>query len=164
MIANFEVDFLKEDSDYHTECGIFANVDKPYQLTKDLELHIIELPKLEKLLRENKKVKNEKLALWLKFISNPNELEEKEMEANKEVKMAKEELDRINQDEREAWLAEKRLEYIRDLHSSEDYGREEGRKEKAIDIAKKMLKDECDIEIIIKYTGLLREEIEKLKK
>ena len=38
-------------------------------------------------------------------------------------KMAKEELDRINQDEREAWLAEKRLEYIRDLHSSEDYGR-----------------------------------------
>ena len=28
LIANFEVDFLKEDRDYHTECGIFANVDK----------------------------------------------------------------------------------------------------------------------------------------
>ena len=123
MIANFEVDFFKEDRDYHTECGMFANVDKPYQLTKDLELHIIELPKLKKMIEENKEVKNEKLALWLKFISNPNELEEKEMETNKEVKMAKEELDRINQDEREAWLAEKRLEYIRDLHSSEDYGR-----------------------------------------
>lgn len=39
----------------------------------------------------------------------------------------------------------------------------EGLKEKSIDIAKNMLKDSLDIEIIMKYTGLSKEEIEKLK-
>ena len=32
-----------------------------------------------------------------------------------------------------------------------------------IEMAKKMLKDKLDIENIIKYTGLTKEEIEKLK-
>ena len=39
----------------------------------------------------------------------------------------------------------------------------EGLKEKSIDIAKNMLKDSLDIEIIMKYTGLSKEEIKKLK-
>ena len=42
------------------------------------------------------------------------------------------------------------------------YAREQGEENKSIEIAKKMLKDGLDIEIIIKYTGLTKEEIEKL--
>ena len=43
-------------------------------------------------------------------------------------------------------------------------GRTEGRKEERIEIAKSMLKKECDISLISEVTGLSIEEIEKLKK
>ena len=42
-------------------------------------------------------------------------------------------------------------------------GIKEGIKEQSISIAKKMLEKNLDIEIIIKTTGLTKEEIEKLK-
>ena len=42
-------------------------------------------------------------------------------------------------------------------------GKEEGLKEKSIEIAKNMLKDNVDINIISKYSGLSVEEINKLK-
>ena len=41
-------------------------------------------------------------------------------------------------------------------------GREEGERKKAIETAKKMKNDGVEINIIMKYTGLSREEIEKL--
>ncbi len=43
-------------------------------------------------------------------------------------------------------------------------GKLEGEKQKAIKTAKKMLKDNLDIEMIIKYSGLTIDEIEKIKK
>ena len=39
-----------------------------------------------------------------------------------------------------------------------------GKQEEKIEMAKKMLKDKLDIETIIKYTDLTKEEIEKLKR
>ena len=42
-------------------------------------------------------------------------------------------------------------------------GKEDGIKEKSIEIAKKMLKEKIPIEAIIKFTELTKEEIEKLK-
>jgi len=41
-------------------------------------------------------------------------------------------------------------------------GREEGREEGKLEIAKNMLKDNLPLEVIVKYTGLSKEEIEKL--
>ena len=38
-----------------------------------------------------------------------------------------------------------------------------GKKEEKMEIAKKLLKNNIDIEIIIKSTGLTKEDIEKLK-
>ena len=63
------------------------------------------------------------------------------------------------------------LKYYRDLKNSLDTakeegreeGREEGQKKKAIEIAKNLLKNKIDIEIIVKSTGLTKEEINKLK-
>ena len=90
---------------------------------------------------------------------------------NKEIKKAKVEYDKINQDERERELAELRLKYIRDQNAIRDYGydrgKEEGRKEgirnEKINIAKAMLKRNIPIKEIIEITGLSKEEIENLK-
>ncbi|CDA30431.1 putative uncharacterized protein [Clostridium sp. CAG:492] len=41
-------------------------------------------------------------------------------------------------------------------------GRSEGKIEEKIEIAKKMLAEEMDINLIIKITGLTKDEIEKL--
>jgi len=60
------------------------------------------------------------------------------------------------------------LKYYRDLKNSIDYAKEvartEGEKNKQIEIAKEMLKDNMPIEQIIKYTGLSKDEINDLKK
>ena len=46
-----------------------------------------------------------------------------------------------------------------DLKNGEKIGTQKSK----IEIAKKMLKDKLDIEVIMNYTGLTKEEIEKLK-
>ena len=48
-------------------------------------------------------------------------------------------------------------------HEGHAEGIAEGSKQKEIEIAKNMIKDNMSIDIIIKYTGLTKEEIEKLK-
>lgn len=128
-------------------------------MTNDLELYIIELPKLEEKLERGEQIENKKLQTWLKFIINPNEVEETDMEENKELKKAAEELEYISEDEHERFLAEQRMEFIRLEKDLKDAGREEASRE----IAKNMLKKDMDIELIEEITGLTKEEIEKLK-
>jgi predicted transposase/invertase (TIGR01784 family) len=59
------------------------------------------------------------------------------------------------------------LKYYRDLKNSlntaKEEGREEGREERNIEIAKELLKNGIDIDIIAKSTSLTREQIERLK-
>ena len=43
-----------------------------------------------------------------------------------------------------------------------EIGREEGRTEGVLNVARKLKADGMDIDLIIKYSGLTREEIEKL--
>ncbi|MBO5397631.1 MAG: Rpn family recombination-promoting nuclease/putative transposase [Clostridia bacterium] len=151
----------KDEEDFFSEYGILkkhAN-GRDVQLTNDLELYIIELPKLEEKLGRGEQIENKKLQTWLKFIINPNEVEETDMEENKELKKAAEELEYISEDEHERFLAEQRMEFIRLEKDLKDAGREEASRE----IAKNMLKKDMDIELIEEITGLTKEEIEKLK-
>ena len=64
-------------------------------------------------------------------------------------------------------IIELREKVIRDEHAIYDKGLddgiEKGAKEEKIKIVKSMLKENMDIQIIIKITGLTKEEIEKLK-
>ena len=77
---------------------------------------------------------------------------------------------RINQDKNERYLAELRQKYIMDQKAIEDAGYDkgydsgtlEGKKERSIEIAKKMKSKKMDIDDIIEITGLTKEEIEKL--
>ena len=89
---------------------------------------------------------------------------------NEKVKKAEEELEYLRGDE-----AERRIAYLREtaeidrkfaMTAARDQGRAEGRSEgkieEKIEIAKKMLAEEMDINLIIKITGLTKDEIEKL--
>ena len=94
--------------------------------------------------------------------------------ADESIKKAKEVLDEISEDEHEQYLAHLREKYIFERQGIEEAGFDKGMAKgieqgikKGIEQEKRMLaqklkEDNVDIEKIIKYTGLTKEEIEKL--
>ena len=139
-------------------------------LTEVMEIYIIELPKFKKY---KECINNTKLNSWIKFIESPEEIDLKE--ENKEIVKARKVLQDISQDEHERYLAELREKYIMDQKAIEgagydkglkeglDKGLKEGRIKEKREIAKKMKNEDIDIEVIKEVTGLLIEEIKKLK-
>lgn len=124
-------------------------------------MHYLQLPKFK---QKCKRISN-KLEEWLTFISFEN-MEELKMIENEKVKKAEEELEYLSGDE-----AERRIAYLREtaeidrkfaMTAARDQGRTEGKIEEKIETAKKMLAEEMDINLIIKITGLTKDEIEKL--
>lgn len=79
------------------------------------------------------------------------------------IEKAKENLEKISEDEHERELSRLREKYIRDQYSIKATGYAEGIKQEKIDTAKKMLSKGIDIDTIIEITELTKEEIEKLK-
>ncbi|MBO5476679.1 MAG: Rpn family recombination-promoting nuclease/putative transposase [Clostridia bacterium] len=162
LIADFCLENLNSIPKYHTKWQIreedFGNVI----LTEKLEIHIIELTKLENINETDKK-----LAHWCKFIKTPEKVEDSIMNENDDIKKAKEELDKMSQDENERRLAEIRERAIlfENTLRNNGYnkGRKEGEKAKQLEIAKNMLNENFNIEQISKITGLSVEEIQKLK-
>ena len=171
LIADFNIKGL-EEVEYHSTWKIIeTNSVKKLILTDKFELDIIELLKIKG--RENEK---DQLLDWLIFLENPeSERVIRKMEENENLKEAVEKLDRISEDEKMQRIIELREKAIRDEHAIYDKGlddgiekgiqkgKEKGAKEEKIKIVKSMLKENMDIEIIIKITGLTKEEIEKLK-
>ena len=166
LITNEKIEKF-EKLKYHTEWKIFETENKKEILTDKLEIHIIELEKIE----ENNQESNDKLLDWLYFLINPNSRRVKEkMEENEELKEAKEKLDKITEDARMqqlAWWREKAI-YEENTMLSSSYrkgkkeGRNEGRKEERLENAKKMREKNISVETIAEITGLTKEEIEKL--
>ena len=137
-------------------------------LTSYFEICIIELPKA---IREYKTNKENGALQWMMFLENPEDVEvTKIMEENENIKEAKEELDRISQDDRLRRIAFKaeleRMDHEQLMYEAKRDGKKEGKiegaKEEKIQIAKKMLKEKVSIEFIIKVTGLSKEEVEQL--
>ena len=167
LIADFNIKGL-EEVEYHSTWKIIeTNSVKKLILTDKFELDIIELLKIKG--RENEK---DQLLDWLIFLENPeSERVTRKMEENENLKEAVEKLDRISEDEKMQRIIELREKAIRDEHAiyakGVDDGIEEGKakgaREKQIEIAKSMLKENMDIEMIIKITGLTKQEIEKLQ-
>ncbi len=122
-------------------------------------MHFIQIPKFEK----EKRGVETKLDQWMQFISQTNQKEvELAMERNKEVKEANEEYEYLTGDEEERRIAFLRDKAIRDEASLRASGQAEGRKEKQLEIAKKMKNKKIPVEEIIEITELTKEEIEKL--
>lgn len=128
-------------------------------LTDKIELCIISLKKIKKKIASGEINSKEKIAVWTKFLLTPQELEEEEMEENKEVKEANEKYTEMIDDEYTRRLIVKRCLAEMEMAAAKKDGIKEGK----IEIAKNMLKENEPIEKIIKFTGLTREEIENLK-
>ncbi|MBO5003989.1 MAG: Rpn family recombination-promoting nuclease/putative transposase [Clostridia bacterium] len=182
LIADFEFDRFQSIEKYLTKWKIREEDYPKIVLTDVLEIYIIELPKYSKY-AVNEKI--ESLNLWVKFIKNPeviimvNKNDSKEVKETKQaINKAKERLQELSNDEHERYLAELREKYTRDQYEIQAYGYdkgieegkregikrgiEEGKKEKAIEIAKKLLLQNIDMAVIIKCTGLTKEEINKI--
>ena len=116
-------------------------------------------------MKEARKEEDKELWNWLTFICNKNEEEVKEiMEENEEIKKANEQLEYLTGDEAVRRMAFLREKAERDYVTNMSGAKEEGEKNKAIEIAKEMLKEGMEIEKIIKITKLTDKELEKLKK
>ena len=178
LIANFEVKRLKELKEIATSFEILDKKTGKVLLTEDLEIVIIDITKMKKYKTENKELEN-----WLKFIQDPNKLGGDILDKNEAIKEAKKVYDELMADEHERTLIKLREKYIRDYNTIKEdgynngyndgkdagltqgleRGQKQGEQKKTIEIAKKMLKENVDVDFIVKMTGLSKEELEKLK-
>ena len=176
LIADYELDELKEVRKYLTKWNIREEDYSKIILTDAMEIYIIEIGKFKKY-QGTKRYKE--LDSWIKFIENPEVIDM----SNKEIVMAKKVLDEISQDEHERYLAEMREKYILDQNATEaagyDKGLKEGHKkgieegikeghEKGVEegkkeIAKKMLEEKLDLGLIEKVTNISKEELKKMQ-
>ncbi len=140
------------------------------ELTNVMELHFIELKKMQDVQRVED-VKS-KLEAWLYFINQPDsELVQELEKVEIEIKEAKAELVRLSGDRKERERYEKRresrLNEISALAYAEEKGMvkgiEQGAKIEKIEIAKKLL-DVLDDETISLKTGLSLEEVKEIRK
>ena len=107
----------------------------------------------------------------MEFIENPisNKLEKAEMTIE-EIREAKNELIKLSANDKERMKYEDRraalLDKVSALENAEEkgieIGKEIGKKKGTLEVAKNLLEAGVDIEIIIKTTGLKRNEIEEL--
>ena len=181
LLINYDDTLIDDIPKINTSWHIREDTYSKILLTELLEFHIISLKKLKNLASNNSFIDTndrKKLITWLKFINNPNSLEVFEMENNKEIQNAKKQFDEIQQNDKELELAWLRQKYILEMNDAERYGinkgkkigekigekigKSKGKKEEKIAIAKKLLEQNIDINIIIKATELTKDEIEKL--
>ena len=85
------------------------------------------------------------------------------MKGNEILMEAKERLEELSNDEDITVMFSK--EHVQDFeyNSRIDYAKDQGAKENSINVARKMLNEGLDIELISKMTNLSKEEIENLK-
>ena len=110
LIAFYELNQLKDISDYHTIWNLREKDFPDFVLTDNIEMHILEIPKIT-----NVEIFKDELAQWLKFIENPENKEvEKFMIENRFFKQAKEELAYLSGDPDFQRLVEARAGFLMD--------------------------------------------------
>ena len=145
----------------HTKWQLREEKYKDVFLTSFCEISIIKLPRAIKEYQENKQ---DGMLQWMMFLDNPENKEiDQIMEENAEIKEAKEELDKISQDDLLRRMALKADLDKRDqeqlVYEAERDGKEKGKKEGKIETAKKLLEEGISLEVIMKVTGLTKDEV-----
>ena len=132
-------------------------------LTDYFEIIIIEIPKVLKAYHKNP---NDEVLLWMLFLDNPEKEEvTRIMEENKDIKEAKEELDRISQDDILRRKALNRTLEIADrlqLKKEAEEALEKGKKEKTNEIVKRMKDADLSIEQIAQIVKLKVDEVKAI--
>ena len=152
--------YLKNDN-FHN-CYRLKEKNTNEELTDVMELHFIEIPKLRKL--ENTEDISDMLEAWITFIESPtSELIDKLEMSLDEIKEAKEELVRLSGNDKERERYEKRFESLLEQNSLLANAEKKGENRKAIEIAKNLIKNGLDNELIKNTTGLSIKEITELR-
>ena len=152
--------YLKNDN-FHN-CYRLKEKNTNEELTDVMELHFIEIPKLRKL--ENSEDISDMLEAWITFIESPtSELIDKLEMSSDEIKEAKEELVRLSGNDKERERYEKRFESLLEQNSLLANAERKGENRKAIEIAKNLIKNGLDNELIKNTTGLSLEVIKELR-
>lgn len=129
FITTFDIDNLKVIKDYKTKWEIQEEKTK-IRLTDMLEIDIIELSKAKKQIRNGTFDEVKTLKDWITFLINPKELEGSGMEEmSEEVKQAYEVWQRLNLNEEEREIAEKRYLELASREYGKEYERKLGRKQ-----------------------------------
>lgn len=157
IIVDDKIEQFKEIVKAHTKWQIREEEYTQKVLTPFLEIDIIEMPKAIKEYENNSK---DEVLQWMMFLDNPENVEvTKIMEENDDIKEAKEELNKISQDDilrRMALRAEiDRMDNEQRMYEA----RRDGRKEAKLEVAKNMLKEGIPLEKVLKITGLKEEEL-----
>ena len=161
-ILNFK--YLKTDN-FHTGYR-FKEIESNEELTDIMEVHFIEIPKLQ-----DSSDEKDMLVAWTEFLKDPESEKVRGLELSiEEIRQAKDELIRMSNDSTQRELYDMRANSLRDkmseLNAAErkgiEKGREEGRKEEKIKIARNMKLSGLDTNTIAKITNLSEDEIDKL--
>ncbi len=170
---------VKENKRLHNLFWLSLSDNPEIVLTDHIYFHFIELPKLVKARPE---LISEELEKWAYFFLYKGKEDERKMKIlfkdDGPLRKANKIYERFTQNDELREIYDNRIEAERKYKTEINYakkigkeegrkegrkeGREKGRKEKKIEIAKKMIKENIPIDIIIKVTGLTKEEIEKL--
>lgn len=146
------------------------------QLIDDIEIHFIELPKLDGMTLP----KRSGLINWLFFLKGTDKTNWEVLQMNEPtIKKAMTTLEFLSQDSEARIRYEERQKYLHDEASAMEWamdnglekglkkglkkGQEQGERQKALDIAKNMLKEGLEIKLISKVTGISEKEITSLK-
>ena len=151
---------FKKYDEYIHKTAIVLDGHRDEIVIDNIEWWFIELPKFRKM---HKNIDN-KIEQWLLFIDD----EEKELvkmaeEKNQTLQKAREEMNYLTGDAAVRRLAELREIWELDYNSDINYAKDEGKREKSFEIAKKLLKIQMPIKQISEITNLTEEEIETLK-
>ena len=151
---------FKKYDEYIHKTAIVLDGHREEIVIDNIEWWFIELPKFRKMHKDI----NSKIEQWLLFIDD----EEKELvkmaeEKNQTLQKAREEMNYLTGDAAVRRLAELREIWELDYNSDINYAKDEGKREKSFEIAKKLLKIQMPIKQISEITNLTEEEIETLK-
>ena len=162
MVNILDYNFLDVD-DYISETAIVLDKHRDYEVLTGLKWYFIELPKFRK---QNPDM-NEKINQWLAFLDDYDKEAMKVAEEKNEILVkariqmkyltGEAELRRLA-DLREKW----EMDRISGINYATRVGREEGAKEKGIEIAKEMLKKGLSVELVCEITKLTKEEVEEI--
>ncbi|PJI10439.1 MULTISPECIES: Rpn family recombination-promoting nuclease/putative transposase [Clostridium] len=162
-IVDFEcIPLNKIHTSYH-----ITEDETGYKLTDILEIHYLELPKLDK--KDVKKDENTAIIQWMEFIgAKSKEVMEMLASKNKDIKEAYDKLQIISKDEESRMAYEAREAEIHDqmtrLKAAREEGITQGAAEKAVRIAENLLKMGLTVEQVASASELTKEKVIELKK
>ena len=163
-IIDFDIEQLKDIDDMETKWKLIETKNRTKILTDLIEINIINL---KKALKEYKKDKTNQKAQWMLVLDNPDSREVKEiMKENKDIKECVITVKEMSEDEKMQRLAFLRQKAIMDekaiRRAGYKDGVEQGLKQGAIEIAKKLIKEGKDVKYISDLTGIDEEEINEI--